>query len=165
MLKFADLEGYQKRMLFEYKELLDRMDKMENFIYHSEEYKKLPYEKSRFVNDQYSAMVNYRIALLNRIFLEDELNKALKDEDGINGDFFEVLLDEVPTFNDVLSNVGTELQKSMNDNEPKKYVSPLFPNDPDDPQTTLYKSGYCDGLEDAMFKICKNKNEFNNKIS
>ena len=65
---FAQLQPFQQRLVKEYEELNDRVEKLGQFMKPENEiWRKLPYEEQSDMWTQWHAMVIYKMALYNRL--------------------------------------------------------------------------------------------------
>lgn len=71
------MEAFQERMVNEYKELNDRVEKLENFINENPLFDKLDKQERIYQVWQLAGMKDYRAALANRL-----IHQGIMDTDG-----------------------------------------------------------------------------------
>lgn len=76
------MEAFQERMVNEYKELKDRVEKLENFINENPLYDKLDKKERIYQVWQLAGMRNYRAALVNRLIHQGIMNTDGSIPDG-----------------------------------------------------------------------------------
>lgn len=127
-----NLKPYQWRMLIEYKELKERIDRLRAFVF-STEVNNLSAKEQVAIDHQLSCMIDYKIVLLHRIHCQGLMPS---DEE------FDSLLNDIPT--------TAEFTKTILDDLTKRYDSCRSKYEHDQ---TAYEEGYCDALDYAMCKL------------